>query len=35
MFRPPNMTIFKEVFFEGYITYNVQTVYTYKVLSFK
>ena len=31
MFRPPIVAIFREVFFEGYITSNVTTVYKYKM----
>jgi len=32
MFQPPIMVIFREVFFEGYITYNIKTIYKYKIL---
>jgi hypothetical protein len=34
-FRPPIVAIFREVFFEGYITYNVKTIYKCKMLSLK
>jgi hypothetical protein len=27
MFRPPIVAIFREVFFEGYITWNVKIIY--------
>jgi len=33
MFWPHIVAIFREVFFEGYITYNVKTIYKYKMLS--
>jgi len=32
MFRPAIAAIFGEVFSEGYITCNVKTMYTYKML---
>ena len=31
MFRPPIVPTFREVFFEGWITSNVTTVYRYKM----
>jgi hypothetical protein len=35
VFLPPILAIFKEVFFEVYITHNVKTIYEYKMLSLK
>jgi len=32
MFQPPIIAIFREAFFEGYITYNIITIYKYKIL---
>jgi len=34
MFQPPIMAIFREVFLEGYIIYNIKTIYKYKILRF-
>jgi len=35
MFRPPIVAIFREMFFQEYITKNIETVYKHKMLSFK
>lgn len=35
MFRPPIVAIFREVIFEGHITWDVQTICKYKMLSCK
>ena len=35
MFRPPIVTFFREVFFEGCITQNIKTICKYKMLNFK
>ena len=33
MFRPPIVAIFREVFFEGCVTQNIEAFYTYELLS--
>jgi len=35
VFWSPIVTIFRDVFFEGYIAHDVKAVYKYKILSFK
>ena len=33
--RPPIVATFKDVLFEGHITYSVKTIYKYNMFSFK
>jgi hypothetical protein len=33
MFRPTIVDIFRQVFFEGYITYNVTIIYKYEMFT--